>query len=176
VTIRCVEKAIQRSHSQQQIDTTLLAIAACAGNCSLARRVLVDKPPPERTMRRWRNEVHAERYIELSNQAAEAGAEWAGFHTFRHSYASLHVERGTNIVQLSRLLGHHSASFTLTVYADLIDGNVGTPLVLSDELRRDNGMTTRQAETALKGEAWTEADEALVTSIASEAEAMREAA
>ena len=48
---------------------------------------------------------------------------------------SLHIARGTNVVQLSRLLGHHSAAFTLTTYVHLIDGDVGQPLSLSAELR-----------------------------------------
>lgn len=38
----------------------------------------------------------------------QAGAPWAGFHTFRHTFASLHLKRGTNLLQLSRALGHHS--------------------------------------------------------------------
>lgn len=65
----------------------------------------------------------------------EAGAPWAAVHSLRHTFASLHVERGTNVVQLSRLLGHHSAAFTLTVYAHLLDGGVGAPLALAAELK-----------------------------------------
>jgi integrase len=52
----------------------------------------------------------------------EAGAPWAAFHTLRHTYASLHLAGGANVVQLSRALGHHSAAFTLDVYAHLLDG------------------------------------------------------
>lgn len=66
--------------------------------------------------------------------AEEAGAPWMGFHTLRHTFASLHIARGTNIVQLSRLMGHHSASFTLDTYTHLIDGDVGAPLSLEEEL------------------------------------------
>ncbi len=66
--------------------------------------------------------------------AEEAGAEWAGFHTLRHTFASLHVARGTNIVQLSRMLGHHSPDFTLRVYAHLIPGDRVEPLDLDAEL------------------------------------------
>ena len=61
----------------------------------------------------------------LQPAVEEADAAWAGFHTFRHTFASMHIVRGTNVVQLSRLLGHHSQAFTLPVYAHLIDGNVG---------------------------------------------------
>ncbi len=52
----------------------------------------------------------------------EIGAPWAAWHTLRHTYASLQLVRGANIVQLSRALGHHSASFTLDTYIHLLDG------------------------------------------------------
>lgn len=51
-----------------------------------------------------------------------------GFHALRHTFASMHVARGTNVVQLARLLGHHSAAFTLSVYAHLMDEGVGDAL------------------------------------------------
>jgi len=55
--------------------------------------------------------------------AEEAGAPWAGFHTFRHTFASLHLSQGTNLLQLSRALGHHSPAFTLTRYTHLLPGD-----------------------------------------------------
>jgi integrase len=56
----------------------------------------------------------------------ELGAPWAGFHTLRHTYASLQLAHGVNVVQLSRALGHHSPAFTLEVYAHLLPGE-GAP-------------------------------------------------
>jgi integrase len=76
------------------------------------------------------------RHRVLKPAAEEAGVAWAGFHAFRHAFASLHIERGTNIVRLSRLLGHHKASFTLDVYAHLLDDGYGEPLELDQELAR----------------------------------------
>lgn len=70
----------------------------------------------------------------LRPAAEEAGAPWAGFHTFRHTFASLHLARGTNIVALSRMLGHHSPAFTLSRYAHLIPGDDLVPLDLTAEL------------------------------------------
>ena len=61
-------------------------------------------------------------------------AAWAGFHAFRHTFASLHVARGTTLVQLARLLGHHSPEFTLRVYAHLIPGDEPAPLDLAAEI------------------------------------------
>lgn len=64
----------------------------------------------------------------------EVDAPWAGFHTFRHTFASLHLSRGTNLLQLSRALGHHSAAFTLSRYTHLLPGDEAPPLDL-DVLR-----------------------------------------
>jgi hypothetical protein len=52
---------------------------------------------------------------------------------FRHTFASMHVSQGTDIVQLSRLLGHHSPSFTLSTYAHLMDDDLGSPITLPGE-------------------------------------------
>ncbi|HEU4705582.1 MAG TPA: site-specific integrase [Solirubrobacterales bacterium] len=60
----------------------------------------------------------------------EVNAPWAGFHTFRHTFASLHLNQGTNLVQLSRALGHHSAAFTLSRYTHLLPGDEAPALDL----------------------------------------------
>jgi integrase len=60
----------------------------------------------------------------------QAGAPWAGFHTFRHTFASVHLRRGTNLLQLSRALGHHSPAFTLTRYTHLLPGEEAPALDL----------------------------------------------
>jgi integrase len=62
--------------------------------------------------------------------AQEAGVEWIGFHAFRHAFASALIEDGRSIVQVSRLLGHHSPAFTLAVYSHLMDSGTGGPLEL----------------------------------------------
>jgi integrase len=64
----------------------------------------------------------------LAPACAEAGVEWAGFHTFRHTVASRLFAMGRNPVQVQRWLGHHSASFTLDTYVHLLDGDLGEPL------------------------------------------------
>jgi integrase len=60
----------------------------------------------------------------------EVEAPWAGFHTFRHTFASLHLSEGTNLLQLSRALGHHSAAFTLSRYTHLLPGDEAPALDL----------------------------------------------
>jgi integrase len=71
----------------------------------------------------------------LKPVAQEVGAPWAAFHTFRHTYASLMLVGGANVLQLSRALGRHSPAFTLTVYAHLRGGEHAQPLDLGVELQ-----------------------------------------
>ena len=50
--------------------------------------------------------------------AQKIGLNFATFHSLRHTYATRCIERGVDIVTLSRLLGHASAKMTLDTYAD----------------------------------------------------------
>jgi integrase len=79
----------------------------------------------------------------------EAGAPWAAYHSLRHTFASLHLARGTNIVQLSRLLGHHSPDFTLRRYAHLIPGDDVPALDLGAELDPDGESRVSPDRTGL---------------------------
>jgi integrase len=49
-----------------------------------------------------------------------AGLEDVGFHTLRHTAASAWFARGASLVQVQRLLGHHSPAFTLATYVHLL--------------------------------------------------------
>ena len=82
----------------------------------------------------------------LSPACEEAGVEWAGFHTFRHTVASRLFAAGRNVVQVQRWLGHHSPSFTLDTYVHLLDEDLAAPL---KPLRVNSGSTERP-ETAAK--------------------------
>lgn len=62
------------------------------------------------------------------------GADWAGFHAFRHTFASLMIAAGANLLQLSRALGHHSPAFTLAVYGHLLADEEAPALDLEHEL------------------------------------------
>jgi integrase len=70
----------------------------------------------------------------LKPAAEEAGASWMGFHSLRHGFASMHLARGTNILALSRLMGHASAEFTLKVYGHKLPGDDPAALDLAAEL------------------------------------------
>jgi integrase len=62
--------------------------------------------------------------------AQEANVPWVGFHSFRHTCASLLFAQGRNAVQVQRWLGHHSAAFTLGTYVHLLDGDIREALRL----------------------------------------------
>jgi integrase len=66
--------------------------------------------------------------------AEEADAPWAGFHTFRHTCAAILFERGLNVKQVQRWLGHHSPSFTLDTYVHLLEERLPEPIALSVEI------------------------------------------
>ena len=70
----------------------------------------------------------------LTPAAKAAGVPWAHFHTLRHTFASILIAEGRTIVQVSRLLGHSTPSFTLNVYVHLMDGDVGGALDLDAAL------------------------------------------
>ncbi|MGI8903182.1 MAG: tyrosine-type recombinase/integrase [Solirubrobacteraceae bacterium] len=84
----------------------------------------------------------------LSPACAEAGVEWAGFHTFRHTIASRMFAAGRNAVQVQHWLGHHSAAFTLATYVHLLDGDLGGPV----EPVRGNTEATDRPKTAANAE------------------------
>ncbi len=84
----------------------------------------------------------------LAPAAEEVGAPWAGFHTFRHTCASMLFERGANAKQVQRWLGHHSASFTLDTYIHLLSDDLGGPLELGQELGGGSRVATGGPEVA----------------------------
>ncbi len=81
---------------------------------------------------------------------------WAarpGFHTFRHTCASVLLDSGKNVRQLAAWLGHTDPSFTLRVYAHLMDQGLGGADFL-DEIGSEtpagvgNKWATQDPETA----------------------------
>ena len=66
----------------------------------------------------------------LDPAAEEADVAWIGFHTFRHTCATMLFGAGRNVVQVQRWLGHHSAAFTLETYVHLLDDDLGGALAL----------------------------------------------
>ena len=73
--------------------------------------------------------------------ASAAGVPWAGFHSLRHTCATMLFAEGRNIRQVSAWLGHADPSFTLKTYVGLLDGDVGGPLDLDAVLGRPQPVT-----------------------------------
>lgn len=83
----------------------------------------------------------------------KAGAERAGLdpirvHDLRHSHASLLIEMGFNIVQISERLGHESVKTTLDTYAHLYPDKDAALAVALNELRRPSAGRETPEETA----------------------------
>ena len=66
--------------------------------------------------------------------AERAGLNGVGFHTLRHTCASMLIESGVSPLRLQRWMGHHSPAFTLDTYGHLIDGDLAPALDLRKEL------------------------------------------
>jgi integrase len=61
----------------------------------------------------------------LKPTAKAAGVPWVGFHTFRHTCASVLFASGKNPKQVQMWLGHADPGFTLRTYVHLIDDGLG---------------------------------------------------
>jgi integrase len=62
--------------------------------------------------------------------AQRAGLSGVGFHTLRHTCASLLIESGLSVLRLQRWMGHHSPAITLETYGHPLDGDLGPALDL----------------------------------------------
>lgn len=97
----------------------------------------------------------------LAPACSEAGVEWAGFHTFRHTVASRLFAAGRNPVQVQRWLGHHSASFTLDTYVHLLDADLGDPLAPQSANKVQTDPTPLDTTTGIPATDETPAEQAI---------------
>ena len=74
--------------------------------------------------------------------AERAGLTGVGFHTLRHTCASMLIESGLSPLRLQRWMGHRSPAFTLETYGHLIDGDLGPALDLRHEVPSPEGRST----------------------------------
>jgi integrase len=69
------------------------------------------------------------------------GLGWVGFHTFRHTCASLLFAGGKDVKQVQEWLGHADPGFTLRAYVHLMDEGLGSAdfldVVVTSEPRDD---------------------------------------
>jgi len=70
---------------------------------------------------------------------------WVGFHTFRHTCATMLFRHGLNAKQVQMWLGHHSPAFTLATYVHLLPDDLPDAAFL-DSLTGGNTGATRATE------------------------------
>jgi integrase len=68
----------------------------------------------------------ASRVLKPAGRTAGVG-EWIGFHTFRHTCATMLFRRGWNAVQVQKFLGHSDPGFTLRSYVHLLPEDLPEP-------------------------------------------------
>jgi integrase len=70
---------------------------------------------------------------------------WVGFHTFRHTAATMLFRSGLNAKQVQVWLGHHSPAFTLATYVHLLSDDLPDASFL-------DGLTAPRADAAPEDE------------------------
>jgi len=83
---------------------------------------------------------------------------WVGFHSFRHSCATILFRRGWNAVQVQRWLGHHKPSFTLDTYVHLLDEDVPEPAFFDELTAACDLPVTREGRNEPKSASPPEGD------------------
>jgi integrase len=98
-------------------------------------------------------------YLDASNVAARvlkpaarrAGVPWAGFHTFRHTCATMLFRHGMNAKQAQMWLGHHSPAFTLATYVHLLPDDLPDAEFLDSLTRTDAGEPSSEDKIRAEG-------------------------
>lgn len=82
----------------------------------------------------------------VKTKGGQRAETWVGFHSFRHTCATMLLRSGWNAPQVQRMLGHSDPGFTLRRYVHLLDADLPEPSFLADLPRR--GDTRRRDERA----------------------------
>jgi integrase len=76
---------------------------------------------------------------------------WVGFHSFRHTFASLLIDEGKNIAVVAAWLGHDNPRVTLDTYAHLMDRGLGGASFLDTLVVSGNTWATQHPDTSTNG-------------------------
>ena len=87
----------------------------------------------------------------LKPAARKAGVGWVHPHSLRHTCGSRLIERGVDVVAVSRWLGHSNVSFTLSVYAHQLRELPDIDLLGGDMLAGAADQPQREPLRAVKG-------------------------
>jgi integrase len=86
--------------------------------------------------------AHNLRHRVLQPSVRAIGLEWVGFHTFRHTCASLLFGGGKDVKQIQQWLGHADPGFTLRTYVHLLDDGLGKADFLDADTSLSAGLGT----------------------------------
>jgi integrase len=97
-----------------------------------AKYVADDDPVFPTTVGTMQETSNAHRWFKAA--ARKAGVGWAGFHTLRHTSASMDFRHGKDVKQVQMKLGHHSPAFTLATYVHLLPDDLADADYLDEVL------------------------------------------
>jgi hypothetical protein len=82
----------------------------------------------------------------LKPAGRRAGVPWVGFHTFRHTCATMLFRSGANAVAVQKHMGHHSPAFTLSTYVHFLDDDLPSVDFLDDVTGGGNNLVISPTE------------------------------
>jgi integrase len=89
----------------------------------------------------------------------DLGMPWVGFHTFRHTCASVLFAHGKDVKQVQTWLGHGDPGFTLRCYVHLLDEGVGDASLWDAEASAGHPRMTPSSLGLPRGSAYSSATE-----------------
>jgi integrase len=142
------ERELKTAHSIRDVPLapgmrdTLLALRG--------RRYAGPLAPVWATTRGTPLDAHNLRARVLRPTVAELGLPWIGFHTFRHTCASLLFAGGKDVKQVQEWLGHGDPGFTLRCYVHLMDEGLGSADFLDAQVAptKGNAVATQHPQAA----------------------------
>jgi integrase len=120
----------------------------------MARRLWAARPATaEGPMFKTRNGTrYADRNVRrVLDRAKSDELSWVGFHSFRHTCASMLFAGGKNIRQVAEWLGHADPAFTLRTYVHLLDDGLGGADLFDEAVQVGNAGATHHPKTAANG-------------------------
>jgi len=93
-------------------------------------------------------DAHNLRSRVLRPTVAALGLEWVGFHTFRHTCASLLFAGGKDVKVVQTWLGHADPGFTLRTYVHLMDEGLGSADFLDAQVCPQVAQCVAQPDSA----------------------------
>lgn len=121
LTPAMAEALLERREAQQAVDDELVFTSERGGRVdqsNLMSRVL--KPAA----------VRAGLGRTVDGRNGRRAESWVGFHTFRHTCATMLFRHGWNAVQVQKFLGHAEPGFTLRTYVHLLPEDLPEPAFL----------------------------------------------